>query len=341
MNVVQGGIFLTKGVEWASGIPRPERDGIVERILKLPGWLAGDPSAANLDVASLEGAHGFYRLRVGRYRAIFQRLGMDVVLHGVEARGAVYAPHRLQTLRFVRDRSGLRLLAQPAESHPEPGTSDHRPSAARRAERPVQQNPLTVFSDAELAQLGLSADAIDALRRIPERLSPDVVLAPLAPDPDLTAAVVELWGDPAPHLAALSEGRSLSIEALALPEGEASARLRSPDSGSSVRPLTGEAELASILERPIEDWMVFLHPAQQRMVELSNDGPVRIRGGAGTGKTVVALHRARRLATTENGRVLLTTFVTTLPKAWQGLFEDLRSGCQGPDRYPHCGRRRI
>src|SRR5205823_4950070 len=53
----------------------------------------------------------------------------------------------------------------------------------------------------------------------------------------------------------------------------------------------------------------------------SNDGPVRVRGGAGTGKTVVALHRARRLATTETGRVLLTTFVTTLPKAWQGLFE--------------------
>jgi hypothetical protein len=329
MNVVQGGIFLTRGYEWGSGIPTPERDGIVEWILQLPGWLAGDASAANLDVASLEGAPGFYRLRVGRYRAIFQRLGMDILLHGVETRGAVYAPHRLRSLRFARDRSGLRLLAAPVERESEPGTSQHRRALVHRAERPVQQNPLTVFRDTELAQLGLTENAIDAIRRIPEHLSPDAVLAPLELDPDLTAAVVELWGNPAPHLAALSKGRSLSIEALALPEGEASARLRSRDSANSVRRLTSEAELASILERPIEDWMVFLHPAQQRMVELSNDGPVRIRGGAGTGKTVVALHRARRLATTENGRVLLTTFVTTLPKAWQGLFESFAPDVKG------------
>jgi hypothetical protein len=112
MNVVQGGIFLTRGCDWASGIPTPERDAIVERILQLPAWLSGDASAANLDVTSLEGAPGFYRLRVGRYRAIFQRLGMDILLHGVETRGAVYAPHRLRSLRFVRDRSGLRLLAR-------------------------------------------------------------------------------------------------------------------------------------------------------------------------------------------------------------------------------------
>jgi hypothetical protein len=321
MNVVPGGIFLTKGWEWASGIPVPERDDIIERILQLPGWVAGDPSAANLDVTGLEGAPGFYRLRVGRYRAIFQRLGMDVVLHGVDTRGAVYAQHRLRSLRFVRERSGLRLLAWRAQPHPEPGTSKHRRPAAQRAERPVQQNPLTVFSDHELAQLGLPAEAIDVIRRIPEQLAPDGALAPLVLDPELVAAVAELWENPAPHLAALSEGKALSLEALALPEDEAAARLRSPDSGSSVRPLTGESELASILERPIEDWMLFMHPAQERMVELSNDGPVRIRGSAGTGKTVVALHRARRLAATENGRVLLTTFVTTLPKVWHGLFD--------------------
>jgi superfamily I DNA/RNA helicase len=93
--------------------------------------------------------------------------------------------------------------------------------------------------------------------------------------------------------------------------------------------LTGEAELAAILERPVEEWMLFLHPAQRRMVELSTDGPVRVRGGAGTGKTVVALHRARAIARTGSGRVLLTTFVTTLPRTWEGLFStfdpDVRS----------------
>ena len=316
-----GGIFLTKGCEWAPGATPAERDAIVERIRQLPARLAGDASAANLDVTGLEGAPGFFRLRIGRYRAIFQRLGEHVVLHGVEARGSVYAAHRLRALRFVRDGHGLRLLAQPEEPRPLPAADAHRRKPTQPTQRPVQQNPLTPFTDEELAQLGLPRDAIDAIRRIPDGFAPDAALAHLSLDSRLAAAVVELWADPAPHLAALSEGKLLTIDALVLSDDEAAARIESPDSSSSVRAVGDEAELAAILERPIEDWMLYLHPAQQRMVELSNDGPMRVRGGAGTGKTVVALHRARRLAATESGRVLLTTFVTTLPRAWQGLFE--------------------
>ena len=72
------------------------------------------------------------------------------------------------------------------------------------------------------------------------------------------------------------------------------------------------------LRRVIDDgdfgaWRVFLHPEQRKYAERSYRGPFRLSGGAGTGKTVVLLHRARMLARREPGaRVLVTTFTTNL-----------------------------
>ena len=73
----------------------------------------------------------------------------------------------------------------------------------------------------------------------------------------------------------------------------------------------------------IEDWMVFLHPDQARTVRRSYNGPCRIRGGAGTGKTVVGLHRAAYLAKTRPGRVLVTSYVKTLPAVFDTLMLEL------------------
>ncbi len=77
-----------------------------------------------------------------------------------------------------------------------------------------------------------------------------------------------------------------------------------------------ELELAAILNAPLEKWRVFLHPKQRKLVERDWNGPVRVLGGAGTGKTVVALHRAKWLLenrfTDKNDRILFTTFTKNL-----------------------------
>jgi superfamily I DNA/RNA helicase len=74
-----------------------------------------------------------------------------------------------------------------------------------------------------------------------------------------------------------------------------------------------EAALAEALERPWEEWLVFLHPAQRAAVERNFNGPARVSGSAGTGKSVVAMHRAAYLARlSTGGRLLLTTFSKTL-----------------------------
>jgi len=70
-------------------------------------------------------------------------------------------------------------------------------------------------------------------------------------------------------------------------------------------------DLAAALTAPMERWIAFLHPSQRNLVARTFNGPAKVSGSAGTGKTVVAMHRARHLAR-RGERVLLTSFVTTL-----------------------------
>jgi superfamily I DNA/RNA helicase len=80
--------------------------------------------------------------------------------------------------------------------------------------------------------------------------------------------------------------------------------------------ITDDVDLEAILAEPLARWRVFLHPSQRRLVERDWNGPVRVLGGAGTGKTVVAMHRAvwlaRKLADVPGKPVLFTTFTRTL-----------------------------
>ena len=89
-----------------------------------------------------------------------------------------------------------------------------------------------------------------------------------------------------------------------------------PDAQRRFRTITGVEELRLALEYPWEKWAVFLHPAQREAVERRYGGPARISGSAGTGKTIVALHRAVFLVRTNpEARVLLATFSEPLANA--------------------------
>lgn len=89
-----------------------------------------------------------------------------------------------------------------------------------------------------------------------------------------------------------------------------------PDAQRRFRMVSDAAELERALEYPWDKWTVFLHPAQRQLVEKDYGGPARISGSAGTGKTIVALHRAVFLARgNPDARVLLTTFSEPLANA--------------------------
>lgn len=89
-----------------------------------------------------------------------------------------------------------------------------------------------------------------------------------------------------------------------------------PDAQSRFRVVRDVEELERALDAPWEKWIVFLHPAQRALVERHYSGPARVFGSAGTGKTIVALHRAVHLARSEpESRVLLTTFSEPLARS--------------------------
>ncbi len=92
-----------------------------------------------------------------------------------------------------------------------------------------------------------------------------------------------------------------------------------PDAQRRFRVLTNVEELERALDYPWEKWAVFLHPAQRQFVERDYSGPARVSGSAGTGKTIVALHRAVHLARQNAaGRVLLATFSKALANSLRG-----------------------
>jgi len=97
-----------------------------------------------------------------------------------------------------------------------------------------------------------------------------------------------------------------------------------PDALRRFRLMTDVEELERALSFPWEKWTVFLHPAQRSVVEADYSGPARVSGSAGTGKTIVALHRAVHLAKkNEDARVLLVTFSDALADALQAKLRRL------------------
>lgn len=124
------------------------------------------------------------------------------------------------------------------------------------------------------------------------------------------------------HLSWLAEGFPVEeVLELALEEqnvvdsGEdLSAALNVPTTQKSFVVVEGEDELRRIMAEPLEKWRVFLHPTQRKIVRKEYSGSARVLGGAGTGKTVVAMHRAKYLVSKCEGqqRILMTTFTANL-----------------------------
>jgi hypothetical protein len=157
---------------------------------------------------------------------------------------------------------------------------------------------------------------------IPEVLLPAV--RAIKASTDLLALGKHLPDEAAEALVWLSEGESPESvrEAMAVAPTEKvdttdlAASLRHPDTRRRFVTIQTDEELTAILDAPLEKWRVFLHPSQEKLVARSFSGPARVTGGAGTGKTVVAMHRARHLARTlcpsPQDKILFTTYTANL-----------------------------
>ena len=154
------------------------------------------------------------------------------------------------------------------------------------------------IQDDDLLRYGVPPEWLDDVRAATEDSL--LQLADHLP-PEAAEALLELATGGAPQIAVQAAPQADPFE--------------HPDAKRRFRIMTNVEELERALEYPWEKWMVFLHPAQEALVKRDFSGPARVAGSAGTGKTIVALHRAVYLARTNpDARVLLTTFSETL--AW-------------------------
>ena len=135
-------------------------------------------------------------------------------------------------------------------------------------------------------------------------------------DDTLLTLADHLPGEAAEALLELATGGKPRLSTLPVTVAPATNPFDHPDAQRRFRIMGNLGELQRALEFPWDRWMVFLHPEQRQWVEREYSGPARVSGSAGTGKTIVALHRAVFLARSQpDARVILTTFSDTLANA--------------------------
>jgi hypothetical protein len=235
----------------------------------------------------------------------------------------------------VRVSSDIRLIVHRTEASLLLCYVDHHDDAYRWTERrKIERHPTT--GAAQLVEIRERIEEIIVHQPVPVPL-------PAAPKPllfdgitdeellrygvpaewlaDVRAATEDTLFDLADHLPQEASEALLDLAAGVKPPVPAMVPVEAdpfshPDAQRRFRVLTNIEELERALEYPWEKWTVFLHPAQRAYVERDYGGPARISGSAGTGKTIVALHRAVHLARQHpQARVLLTTLSATLANA--------------------------
>ncbi|TYB42690.1 AAA family ATPase [Actinomadura chibensis] len=186
------------------------------------------------------------------------------------------------------------------------------PALAKAAEGTVFRLLGHVF-EKDLLRLGIDRELIPIVRLLTED-SHLLALEKFLPEPQYMALlalaqgmnVQQAWEEVAKYLTV--EEKPAAVD----PDDLVTAMRRTP---GKVVFVNGPEELRDILAHPFDMWRVFLHPVQRRVaLRPSYSGPAQVTGGAGTGKTVTALHRAKYLAS-KGGRVLLTTFTRNLAEA--------------------------
>lgn len=199
---------------------------------------------------------------------------------------------------------------------------DDEPQGVEPGDSTPVMGPLAPLRARELAKFGLDEEVADYLR--------------LVPNNDVLLGLAEHLRSPLGE-ALLSLGVEPERLGEVLRDFESGGAEESSDLGEALRrpanaehfwaPRPGEEDLARALSGDFEAWQIFLHPAQRRVARMRASGPVKLTGGPGTGKTVVALHRARFLAeevfADDPRPVLLTGFSRSLVAELERSFGEL------------------
>lgn len=261
-----------------------------------------DPKGTGLSLERLTraGDEKVWSARVSRdLRIILRRDGDDNLLAYVGHHNDAY--RWAERRKFIpHERSGAMQIVEVIEGQDEAGPryGDHS-SASEPAEEVVQ--PFWSLTDDQLLDVGVPREWLQHVQEMPEA--------------EIDTLFDRLPAEAAEALYDFATGGKLE-DHIVIPAKPGADPYAHPDAQRRFRVFDNVDELTAALDAPFEKWAVFLHPAQRELVRRKVTGPTRVTGSAGTGKTIVALHRAVHLAEqSETGRVLLTTFSPKLARA--------------------------
>ncbi len=233
-----------------------------------------------------------------------------------------WAEHRKLAINPVTGAMQLVVLESITEAASSDGPILIDPPAAMVA----PAKPLfAALGDDELLSLGVPVDSLTVVRTIVSEDQLDAVQERL-PVEAYEGLFLVAAGDTVSQVLSTRETR---VDRVVDPTDFVTA-LTTPESMSRFVVVDGDEAMLAIMNAPLAQWRVFLHPAQHKLASGDRSGPVRVLGGAGTGKTVLAMHRAKWLAehrTPEGKKVLFTTFTRNLAS---DIEQNLRTLC-GPE----------
>lgn len=305
--------------------------GCIRSLRKLPDKVSGrfmdmmtrymiDPSAKGLNLESVQGARdsGIKSVRLDQnYRAIAFEFGQDILFVHVNEHDKAYRWAQGRRVKLDAQTNRIRVIQE---------------LDVETQTREVSVGPrlFAAITDQRLRALGVPVEELEAIRLI--TTLEDLEAAEEQFDPLTFQILYALAAD-------YSDADIYAMTGLNA-EPEADKVETEPDFGELIQthesrqtifiPET-EAELRRVFEEGLEGWRIFLHPEQRKVAYRDYSGPAMVRGGAGTGKTVVAMHRAKYIADQIKAdpiragqRVLLTTFTSNLAQDIEG---NLRTLC--------------
>jgi UvrD-like helicase C-terminal domain/AAA domain len=253
-----------------------------------------DPSGNGLQLHRIEAAAGFWTARVNQdIRIVLHKDGGKTLLAWVGHHNDAY--HWAERRKLIpHERTGAMQLVEIVERTEERLVYTERVGDVAVDAAPVAvHRPFAALSDDDLLNVGVPRDWLGAVRDADEA-SVDGLFASL---PDEAAEA----------LLDFATGGRLQ-DHIAVQASAGADPFTHPDALRRFRAVDGVEELKAALDAPFAQWAVFLHPAQRAPVTRDWTGPARVSGSAGTGKTIVAIHRAVHLAGQADAQVLLTTF---------------------------------
>lgn len=287
-------------------------DRISLKFMDLMTRYMSDPSANGLNLETVEGAkdNSIKSLRVDQgYRAIAFEVGRDIMFVHVNEHDKAYRWAVRRRVKLDPSTNRIRVI-------------EELDATTVEVNSPVPSEPrlFAELADKRLRALGVPDEELPAIRALTtiesldaaeedfDPLTYQVIFALAAGYSD--EEVYALTGAPEEtETVSKAVNEKLTFDQL----------IETEESRQTIFIPESQEELRRVFEEGLEGWRVFLHPDQRKLAYRDFNGPAMVRGGAGTGKTVVAMHRAKHIAdqlkadpSKAGQRVLLTTFTTSL-----------------------------